>query len=182
VDVTYSADTSGLSAAFAKVIAAAEAPAAGPMRDGFTQAAALYLAFTRRRFVTQSQGGGEWPDLALSTKVARARKTKAGRSKYAKARRGGQTRAQAVAGRKFAILRDTSTLFNSLSTGAPGSTTEYLPAGIRVGTAIKYAKYHQSGGPHLPQRRIFVDPDPATQQRIQSILAGAIVAAMQQAK
>jgi phage gpG-like protein len=194
VDVTYDADTSGLSAALGRVVAATEAPPAGPLRDGLLQASALYLGFIRRRFVDESRGGGAWPDLALSTKVARLRKTQAGRKKYEQAKskagkgRYGLIRGRAinrlqVAGLRFAILRDTSTLFNSLSTGSPGSIIELQPASIRVGTAIGYAKFHQNptvpGRP--PKREIFVAPDSPTERRIQQVLAQAVMATMQQA-
>ncbi|HET6496243.1 MAG TPA: hypothetical protein VFH61_12865, partial [Thermoleophilia bacterium] len=43
----------------------------GPIGGMLRKWGARYLAFTRRRFVAQSGGGGDWPDLAPATKLHR---------------------------------------------------------------------------------------------------------------
>lgn len=72
------------------------------------------------------------------------------------------------------ILRDTNTLFASLTTGAPGNVDRLIPDGVEVGTAITYAKYHQEGSGRLPRREILVPPDDATAARISRILNAAV--------
>jgi hypothetical protein len=187
-----------------QIPAALDCSMPGPIQDGMKQAAARYLAFIRRRFDAASKGDGTWPDLALSTKLARLRKTKAGQKKLAAAKKkagryagmakrlGGEsaavrdvfktTLAQQVAMMKFSILRDTNTLFNSLTLGAPGSLEEVTHEGIRVGTAIEYAHEHQNptvpGRP--PQRLILVPPDPDTQRAMNDYIARGVARAIQQ--
>ena len=80
-----------------------------------------------------------------------------------------------LAKRKFAILRDTGTLFAALSptfTGKPGALEEGIPFGIRVGyggpsrhpdgkaTIADIASFHQTGNGKLPVREIIVAPLP----------------------
>jgi len=47
--------------------------ARGEMREPLAQSSTAYMAFIRERFARLSKGGGEWPDLALSTKIKRMR-------------------------------------------------------------------------------------------------------------
>lgn len=88
---------------------------------------------------------------------------------------------KSLKGRKFAILRDTGTLFAALSptfTNKPGSIEENIPGGIRVGyggthsypkgkgkgkgkskaTIADIASFHQEGKGRLPVRKIIVPP------------------------
>lgn len=139
----------------------------GPLRDMFTQWGRRYLTFVRRRFVRFSRGGGGWEPLAESTKRGRRgpkrRKTRSGRARAKTTTRG--------SGRRFAILRDTGTLFNALSPGAPGNLLDVMKEGVRVGfsgrhrhpkgkaTIADIAEFHQAGGKHLPKREILVEPD-----------------------
>lgn len=133
------------------------------LRAGLKQAGLRYLGFIRRRFLAAARGDGTWPDLALSTKLRRIAKNGAVLARYNRALHasGGDMHAT-VASMRFEILRDTGLLFNSLSTGSPGNVTEESPLQIRVGTAVRYAIYHQDGGPRLPQRKIIVEPDDPT--------------------
>lgn len=148
----------------------------------FKRVGARILGFERRRFLTLSRSGGtgEWPDLAVSTKVRRLTKTQTQRQKVnqglqdardkraLKGKAGKLTRLEYLnriaKGRKLPILVDTAILFNSLSGGTPDSINDLLPDGIRLGTRVKYAKYHQDpetpGRP--PRRRIIVAPDAPT--------------------
>lgn len=147
----------------------------GPMADAAALAAARYMSFVRQRFIQQSKGGGDWPDLADSTKLARARRTKYGRRKFRQKRIDmiaanwqnrfasyAEANAATVSSMHFDILRDRGLLLNSLSQGQPGNRQSTVEYGIAVGTAMSYAKYHQEGGPHLPKREIIVQPDAAT--------------------
>jgi hypothetical protein len=136
----------------------------------FKQWGARYLAFARRRFTEQSRGGGEWPDLAPATKKARRgggrRKTRSKRARTKTTSRG--------TGRKFAILKDTGTLFNALTIGAPGNLFRRVNGGIRVGfggpathpdgdaTIRDIAVFHDQGD-GVPKRQIIVPPDRPTQ-------------------
>lgn len=161
----------------------------GPLRDAFVRAAARFLAFTRRRFqrLSRSNGTAEWPPLALSTKLARLRKTKRGRavvdSTAAAIARGGARVTPGrivgtleISGSTFEILRDTGVLFNSLTQGDPNNKINFDPLAVTIGTAVKYAVYHQSptvpGRP--PRREIFVDPDPETREAIRADFERAV--------
>lgn len=131
---------------------------AGFVRDAIKQWAARYRSFVQLRFARFSKGGGNWKPLASST---------------IKARRKGKRKGA----RRAAILRDTSTLFAALDptfTKRPGQLEKNIPFGVRVGyggparhpkgkaTIADIASFHQTGGPHLPQREIIVQPDTRT--------------------
>jgi len=131
-----------------------------------------YLGFTRRRFVRYSRGGGDWPPLSPAT-IAQRRGPKRRRKK--RKTHGTATTTRGSAG-VVAILRDTGTLFNALTIGAPGNLFERVGKGINVGfggparhpkggeAIASIATKHQFGDPaqHLPQREILVEPDQAT--------------------
>jgi phage gpG-like protein len=149
----------------------------GPMSQSLNQAAHVYMAFIRQRFDTASKNGGAWRALALSTILRRkkAKNTRASRVAQSLAidtqnRFGRGAGALVGAGRLVSILRDTGTLFNSI--GPSTYQKDSIPAGIRVGTAIAYARYHQDGGENgrPPQRQIFVQPDEPTQVRMEQLL------------
>ena len=117
-----------------------EALAAQPsVRDGIEQAGARYMAFAARQFDANSTGGGDWPGLSPATKRSRR-------------------------GRVFSILKDTGLLRNSLS--AARYETDKIRGGIKVGTGVEYARYHQDGAGNLPKREIIVDPDAGTEQKM----------------
>lgn len=139
----------------------------GPVRQAMHQWAARFRSFLQLRFDKFSKGGGDWPDLAESTKRRRqkARKTHASRKKSGSATR------------SFAILRDTGTLFAALTPAfarKPGQLQEDIPFGVRVGfggpakhpegktTIAAIAAAHQAGAGPLPVRKIVVPPDQAT--------------------
>ena len=149
-------------------------PAMNALRKSW---AARYSKFARKRYAAQSRGGGDWPDLAPSTKKQRrgpasSRRPKRGRRNQLSARtttRGG--------GRVFAILRDTDTLYNALTIGAAGNLIAGIPAGVRFGfggparheggvSIAQLAAIHQEGNPanNLPARSIIVEPDRQTVQ------------------
>lgn len=177
-----------------------------PIQDALRRSGGRYLGAMRMRFLNAARGDGTWPDLAVSTKWARLRRKVRGiqnRLKVAKTegervglrkklgaeeRRLGRllgktakpSRAQQiqalVSGRKFEILRDTHELFGSLTEGAPGNIEEFLPMGLRVGTAVHYSKHHQDplvpGRP--PKREILVPPDAPLQHQMTADIARSI--------
>lgn len=155
------------------------------MKTAFRRAAFLYLNFIQRRYLKAARGDGTWPDLSYATKRNRVSQRKALQAMFAKRMKAAMSgvsgsrklaRMNVISGMNFEILRDTSLLFNSLSQTKPNSIEEFIPFGIRVGTAVKYAKYHQEGGPRLPKREIFVPPDSATQQMIEKEIRDGLYA------
>jgi hypothetical protein len=142
----------------------------GPMDTAFRRIGARYLAFARRRFKRQSEGGGDWPALAPATIRARrggetARRVKKW-SKAGKART--TTRGGAV---RVLILRDTGVLLNALTIGMDGNRFERISGGVRVGfggparhpggraTIADIAAFHNQGKGRVPKRQIIVEPD-----------------------
>ncbi len=132
------------------------ATGSGPILKALKQWAARYRGFVQERFDTFSKGGGDWPDLAPSTKRRR--------------RKGG------TSGR-FSILRDTSILFGALDIrfhNQPGALEEKIPFGVRVGfggparhpdgevTIADLANIHQKGLGVVPEREIIVEPNQVT--------------------
>jgi hypothetical protein len=194
INLQVSADSRGVSWFASAIRQAVVSAKTGPMRDAYVQAAARYLTFIRRRFNELSRSGGssEWPDLALSTKVARLRARKGSRAKLKRMVKAIPTRRKLdkavgsleLSGTRFSILRDTSVLFNSLTQGSPGNVSEPMDDGIRVGTIVNYATYHQNpttpGRP--PQRKILVPPDAATMEAIKRALRAGLTKALKAAQ
>lgn len=56
------------------------------------------------------------------------------------------------------ILQRTGALMRDL-TQRPFGVEHITPGAMAVGTDLSYGKYHQAGGPHLPQRRPVELPD-----------------------
>jgi hypothetical protein len=157
----------------------------GPLRGLYKRLGVIMLAFTRARYLRAARGDGTWLPLSIRTIIERLRKTKVLEKRFAR----DKVKLAGALGRKVTnpevaavrllqgssveILRDTGVLFNSLSTGSPGSV--YRPAAnaegseVTVGTAIHYARHHQApevpGRP--PERLIFVKPDDQTISRMQ---------------
>lgn len=123
-----------------------------------------YETFTKRRYNKSSRGGGNWKKLAKSTRERRR-----------KARRGRR------GDRSFAILKDTGTLFKSLTIGAPGNLKKRIKHGIRYGfskvkhpgakkiTIQRLAAAHDEGD-GVPKRQILVEPDSGTRRRMKDDL------------
>lgn len=117
-----------------------------------------YLLFIRKRFIAAARGNGTWRPLAPATVQARRRK-----------RRG-----------RVLILRDTDLMFENVT---PEFTQVYMgvqnkpkfSATIKPGENAQYPDgksvrevmlYHQLGGPNLPQRKVIVPPDAATENKM----------------
>ena len=160
------------------------------LKRGLKQSAARYLDFVRRRYSRAARGDGTWKDLAESTKLGRLSKNQKVLKRYEKAydtalekHKGDKRKAQSesLAGHRFEILKNTGILFNSLTTGSPGSVTIEEPGSIQVGTAVRYGIYHQKGGTkpgHPPKREIIVEPDANTLKAITSTLEAALLKAI----
>lgn len=177
-------DLSGLERYAAVVQADLRGGGNGPIRAGLRQWGGRFRAFLRERFVEFSRGGGDWPDLADSTKKARMHARAGARDSAGRLIGKG-----AAKGRTFAILRDTGTLLNALDvtfSSKPGQLQEDIPFGVRVGyggpgrypngkaTIADIASFHQTGGPHLPCRKIIVDPLDKVKQQMASDMQKAV--------
>lgn len=156
----------------------------GPFGDMWVQIGTRYLDFVRRRFVRQSQGGGDWPPLARSTVLARRGRRKSSR------RRKRRTAAQiekAVASAK--ILRDTGALLGALSVGNRGNRFDRNKGGVTVGFSKRQkhegegrrglsigrlAEIHNLGDGRNPQRAILVRPDQSTAAAINRLAQRAV--------
>jgi len=133
------------------------------MKPVFTQWLAMYSSYVRQQFQRNSRGGGEWPDLAESTKRARAKKKAAKR----------KLKGANITERKFAILRDSGILFNALSIGVSGNYAKIMKDGVQYGfapvqhgsdsaTIQEIATFHDEGGKNgrPPKREILKVPTP----------------------
>lgn len=176
-------------------------PAPAEVGKGLRQAQAIYQGFVRTRFVNASAGDGTWQPLAYSTRLARARRLRPAAVRGEPAanritvqrrkfdarvagvmRSAGVTihvaRQRLVATGQFAILRDTSNLFNSLSAGAPHSIMAIEGWAFIYGTNVYYAAAHQYGTARLPARPFLVPPDAQTAAKVQAILTRAAQAVL----
>lgn len=129
------------------------------LRGAWKQNGTRYLAFTKRRMIKESRGGGSWKPLAASTLRSR-RKGKGGKSPR--------------------ILWDSGALIASLDVGAAGNELEVLDKGVKVGfsgthrhpdgdaTMADIAAFHDQGGAggRPPQRKILVEPDTSTARQM----------------
>lgn len=123
----------------------------GPIRKALKQWAFRYRAFSRRRYLKQAAGGGDWPKLKRAT-VARRRK------------------------RSNRILIDTATMlggFDPEFIGKPGQVEKSINFGIRVGVGGpamhpgginmgQLYRIHHLGLGRVPPRTLIVSPDSAT--------------------
>lgn len=173
IEVEVKVDMSGFGN-FRKTINAGLAGAddSNPIRAALRQWGARFRSFVQERFVKFSRGGGDWPPLKPATQ----------------ARRRG-ARAGSKGPRAFSLLRDTGTLFNALSPTfdvTPGKLQEDIPFGIKVGyggparhpkgtaTIADLARFHQTGAGRLPVRKIIVEPDQPTIDRMRGDMERAI--------
>lgn len=123
----------------------------GPVRKALKQWAYRYRAFSRRRYLKESKGGGAWPKLKKGT-INRRRK------------------------KSTAILIDTGVMlggFDPVFSSKPGQVEETIPFGIRVGvggsgshpggiTLGELYRIHHFGEGVVPARTLIVRPDQST--------------------
>lgn len=156
----------------------------GPFGDMWVQIGVRYLTFVRRRYVRESQGGGDWPPLARSTILGRRSRRQSSRRRK---RRSAEQIAKTVASAK--ILRDTGTLLGALSVGNRGNRFDREKGGIIVGFSKRQrhegegrrglsigrlAEIHNMGQGRNPQRAILVRPDQATAAAINRLAQRAV--------
>jgi hypothetical protein len=118
-----------------------------------------YFDYLRQQYLANSAGGGAWPDLAVSTKLARLR-AQQGVDK-GRRRKGRED----VSGMRFPILFITGEAFNSFTPGDANNVSEITPDGFVGGSRVKMLAYHQQrdgGGGRLPKRQTVVPPDDST--------------------
>jgi hypothetical protein len=140
------------------------------MRDAYLQAGRVYMGFIRGRFITASGGGGTWAPLSPFTIADRLRSGFGDTSRQLFSAFNAQHRLASGFGASnhppasaaLPILIRSGRLYGSLQEGGPEHIEEVLPDGIRKGTGVFYAAYHQAGGGRLPQREILVPPDAPT--------------------
>jgi hypothetical protein len=145
------------------------------MRDAYLQVGRVYMNFIRGRFIGASGGDGTWQPLSPYTIAERLR---GGFGESSRQLFGAFNAQHHLAGAFGAsnkpppavavlpILIRSGRLYGSLVEGGAGHIEEVLPDGIRKGTGVFYAAYHQAGGGRLPQREILVPPDAATDAQI----------------
>lgn len=157
MEIGFEIDASPLTGFLNNLYTAAEAGLSGDeLHGGFEKAQSLYLEAQRERFEENSRGGGEWADLSPSTKLGRYYSA-GGRFK----RERGVSRADRlnqVSGMQFSILNKTGGVLASLSPGDPQNILHADGDAMLAGTAVPRARFHNSGGARLPQRRILHDP------------------------
>jgi hypothetical protein len=149
---------------------------AGPVAVAVRQWGIVYRSYVQERYDKFSKGGGDWPDLAESTK----RKRRKGKPKKGA---GGEKVAE-----KYSILRDIGLLFNVLSpvfASAPGAIQEDIPFGVKVGfggpsahpgskaTIADIASFHQYGA-GVPKREIIVAPSVAVVAQMSDLMQAAL--------
>lgn len=175
VEATVTIDLTALKKYGAAVDSQLHGTSNGPVAKAIRQWGFRYRSWAQERFDKFSKGGGDWPDLAESTKRAR-RQGKGKKQKIRKAKTTGKTdrrfKKVNVSG-TFSILRDIGLLFAVVSptfSGQPGALEQKIPFGIRIGfggpsahgsskaTIADIASYHQAGKGHLPKREIIVAP------------------------
>jgi len=153
------------------------------MRDAYLAVGRTYMRFIRGRFIGASGGDGTWQPLSPYTIADRLRGGfgESSRVLYsafnAQHHLGGAFGAQnkpPPAAAVLPILIRSGRLYGSLIEGGAGHIEELLPDGIRKGTGIFYAAFHQSGGGRLPQREILVPPDADTDAQIGRIFIAGL--------
>lgn len=123
----------------------------GPMRDMKVSWGARYSANMRRRFDAFSQGGGDWPPLALTTlrrKLLKGVKKTKGAARKSSLRSQGEGRGAVTtlardtkrggqfvgfSGRSSSILVDTGVLKGALQIGVTGNLFQLIAGGIDFG-------------------------------------------------
>lgn len=105
---------------------------AGDATPAWEEIYSQLIKIEQEQFATEGAAGGEaWAALAASTVAAKARM-----------------------GLRPEILRATDEMYNSLTNeDDPNQLKIITPSMLAFGSLMPYAKYHQSGTSHMPQRR-----------------------------
>lgn len=132
----------------------------GLPQNGHVLVAKKYESFIKRRFKRYSRGSGNWKPHSPAT--IRQRKKGKGKMK-------GKGKPE--------LLKDTGTVFKGLTIGAPGNLMEPIKGGVRFGITgrgrhpsgmrvSELALIHDQGLGRVPQRKIIVKPDEATERQL----------------
>lgn len=144
---------------FADAITAALRPSnPSPVQDGYAKALDVLMDWEAERFLVFSGHGGDWPDHAPSTKLAKAYKHGYHRGRH---RRGEITAIEEVLGWEFPLLRETDALIESLKAGSPDHERIYTDESAIAQSNIWYGHFHQDGGDtpgRPPQRQFIIEP------------------------
>lgn len=153
-------DPAAISQATGQITEALRPDLPGPFHDALIRALDELMAWEQQRYDTFAFGGGDWPDLAPSTKLKRAYKSGWRRGRH---RRGEQTALDLAAQMHFPILQDTLTLYSSLRYGNEYSELQFDAETAAQVTVDPKGRYGQFGGsvPGRPPQRQFVVPPPA---------------------
>lgn len=154
IGIGLNIDTSAFDRMVSRLASSVNAGTTNPnLRNGAQAGMQVYMGAMRRRYSAASGNDGTWPDIKPVTKLKRFYKAggKMGRVKGSKA-------VDRIASVPYPILYDSGKLYNSMVPGEAGNIFEVLTDRVRSGSAVSYAKYHQTGGARLPQRAILVQP------------------------
>ena len=158
----------------------------GAMRDAYLAVGRVYMSFIRGRFINASGGGGTWEPLSPYTIADRLRGGfgessrqlfSAFNAQHHLGSAFGASSKPPPAAAVLPILIRTGRLYGSLVEGGAGHIEELLPDGIRKGSGVFYAAFHQAGGGRLPQREILVPPDADTDARIGRLFIAGLTSA-----
>lgn len=158
MELALQLDLSGLDLALGRITEALRPDAPGPFQNACVNALDYLMQWEQERYEQFSEGGGDWPDLAPSTKLKRAYKQGYRRGRHP---RGEETALEQVASWQFPILIDTGTLFESLTSASGFHEYVFEADGVSSVTNVPYGVYHQLGGSipgRPPQRQFIVEP------------------------
>jgi hypothetical protein len=137
-----------------RIIAELESQAettSGLVGQGMLEGGEIWLAYLRSRF--DSEGDGQWAQLADSTIEQRARKG------Y---------------GPDHPILRESGDLLASLMPGDENNVLRLTPDGVELGSSLPYAPFVNA------KREFIVPPDASTQEQMEAALRRRIDQMVQQ--
>nr|WP_294515923.1 hypothetical protein [uncultured Rhodopila sp.] len=113
----------------------------GPVEQGMIEGGEIWLAYLRSRF--DSEGDGDWKQLADSTVEQRKRKGIGG---------------------EHMILQESGDLLKSLTPGDPNNVLRATPDGVELGSAVPYAPFVNAARPFI------VPPDAVTKEQMEAAL------------
>lgn len=151
---------------------------AGPFQDSLIAGLGTIMDWEETRFLEFSEGNGDWPDLAPSTKLRRAYKQGYRRGRHP---RGEPTALEKASNMFFPILRDTEALLESVPVGGPDNEIVIEADGVTSQSTIPYGHYHQEGGSiagRPPQREFIVIPPAEILATVGKQIAAGIGAAI----
>lgn len=154
MDISVEFDTSAFDAMLDNLQSGLSDATTGPMHDTLSDLADIYSTASLNRYDEASAGNGIWPDLAPSTKRARA--AMGAYRHRGTGRKGTAGEAYDWGSIAFPILVVTGRLNRSILEGQPGHFERYSQDGIVFGSDVPYGAFHQFGTSRMPRRAVFV--------------------------